>query len=183
MPPTAVETAVSPGTYEYDPIHSSVTFTVRHFGAGKFRGAFGDFDANVQVAEDGSLTIEGAVKVDSVQVKEPRLDVHLKSPDFFDAERYPEITFKSTSVKAVDDGRLEIEGDLTIKDTTKSVSATGELTHTADDGYGGERIGVELSTTIDRNEFGITWNAELPGGTLAVANEVTLQVELELKKS
>ena len=158
MPPTAVATDVAPGTYEYDPVHSSVTFTVRHFGAGKFRGAFGDFDANVQVAEDGSLTIEGAVKVDSVQVKEPRLDVHLKSPDFFDAERYPEIAFKSTSVKV-------------------------ELTHTADDGYGGERIGVELTTTIDRNDFGVTWNAELPGGTLAVANEVTLQVELELKKS
>jgi len=160
-----------------------VTFTVRHFGAGKFRGAFGDFDASVQVAEDGSLAIEGEVKVDSVQVKEPRLDGHLKSPDFFDAERYPEITFKSTSVKAAADGTLEIQGDLTIKDITKSVTATGEITHTPDDGYGSARLGVELSTTIDRNDFGITWNAELPGGILAVANEVTLQAELELKKS
>jgi polyisoprenoid-binding protein YceI len=181
--PTATATAITPGTYERDAVHSSVGFTVRHFGAGKFRGGFEDFDASLEVGEDGSLTILGTVKVDSVHVREPRLAGHLKSPDFFDVERYPEITFKSTSVDVADDGTLAIEGDLTIKGTTKSVNATGELTYTADDGYGGERAGVELSTTIDRTEFGVDFKAELPGGVAAVADEVTLIAELELAKT
>jgi polyisoprenoid-binding protein YceI len=180
---TPTATAITPGSYERDPIHSSVTFTVRHFGAGKFRGGFEDFDASLEVGDDGSLVIEGTVKVDSVQVREPRLAGHLKSPDFFDVERYPEISFKSTSVNAADDGTLEIEGDLTIKGTTKNVSATGELTYTADDGHGNERAGVELSTTIDRTEFGVDFKAELPGGVAAVADEVTLTAELELVKA
>lgn len=79
----------TPGTYTRDPIHSSVTFSVRHFGAGKFRGAFADFDASLTASEGGSLELTGVVKVDSVQVKEPRLAGHLASPDFFDAERFP----------------------------------------------------------------------------------------------
>jgi polyisoprenoid-binding protein YceI len=181
--PTATATAITPGSYANDPVHSSVSFTVRHFGAGKFRGGFEDFDAGLEVDENGKLTIEGTVKVDSVHVREPRLAGHLKSPDFFDAERYPEIHFKSTSVTVADDGALEIEGDLTIKGTTKRVNATGELTYTADDGYGNERAGVELSTTIDRTEYGVDFKAELPGGVAAVANEVTLTAELELSKT
>lgn len=180
--PATTAVGITPGTYSLDPVHSNVTFTVRHFGAGKFRGAFTDFDAGLVVGDDGELTITGAVKVPSVSVKEPKLAAHLQSPDFFDAERYPEMTFKSTSITANRDGSLEVEGDLTLKGTTKPVQAQGELTYTDDDGYGGQRAGVELTTTIDRTEFGVDFNAQLPGGVAAVANDVTLQIELELKK-
>jgi polyisoprenoid-binding protein YceI len=183
MPPTAVElTAITPGTYTRDPVHSSVGFSVRHFGAGKFRGSFADFDASLTVGDDQSLALTGTVKVDSVQVKEPRLDAHLKSPDFFDAERYPEFTFVSTKFVAAEDGTLDVDGDLTIKGTTKNVHATGELTYTPDDGYGNQRIGVELATTVDRTDFGVNFDATLPGGQPVAANEVTLHVELELVK-
>jgi polyisoprenoid-binding protein YceI len=182
--PTATSTAteIKPGVYAKDPIHSSVTFTVRHFAAGKFRGSFADFDADLNVAEDGAITLTGVVKVDSVQVKEPRLDGHLKSPDFFDAERYPEFRFVSTKFDVAEDGTLAVDGDLTIKETTKSVHATGELTYLADDGYGNERAGVELSTTIDRFDFGVSFDGKLPGGQAIASNDVTLNVELELVK-
>jgi polyisoprenoid-binding protein YceI len=177
---TSTAVAITPGTFTEDQVHSSVGFSVRHFGAGKFRGSFTDFDARLTADEEGSLVLSGVVKVDSVHVREPRLDGHLKSPDFFDAERYPEIRFVSTSFEIAGDGTLEVDGDLTLKDTTKNVRATGEITHVADDGHGSERVGVELTTTIDRTEFGISFAGTLPGGQPVVADDVTLHVELEL---
>jgi polyisoprenoid-binding protein YceI len=182
MSATATPTTIAPGVYTRDPIHSSVGFSVRHFGAGKFRGSFADFDAELAVDEAGSLALTGVVKVDSVQVREPRLADHLKAPDFFDAERYPEIKFESTSVTIADDGTVELDGNLTLKDTTKSVKGTGEINYVADDGYGNGRIGLELTTTIDRTEFGVSFDATLPGGQPVVANDVTLHIELELVK-
>jgi polyisoprenoid-binding protein YceI len=179
---TASATAIKPGTYSRDAVHSSVSFSVRHFGAGKFRGSFGDFDTTLTVAEDGAISLTGTVNVDSVHVREPQLAGHLKSPDFFDVERYPEFTFASTSFNVADDGTVDVTGDLTIKGTTKSVHATGELTYVDNDGYGNERAGVELSTTIDRTDYGIDFGGTLPGGQAIVANEVTLHVELELIK-
>ena len=179
---TTTEVAITPGTYTRDAIHSTVGFSVRHFAAGKFRGTFGDFDASLTVGEGGSIALSGTVKTDSVQVKEPQLAGHLKSPDFFDAERYPEFTFNSTRFDVAADGTATVDGELTIKGVTKTVHATGELTYLADDGYGNERAGVELSTKIDRNDFGVSFAATLPGGQPVVANEVTLNVELELTK-
>jgi polyisoprenoid-binding protein YceI len=181
-PTTIAATEIKAGTYDRDPIHSSITFSVRHFAAGKFRGSFADFDASLTVDEDGKLALTGVVKVDSVQVKEPRLDGHLKSPDFFDAERFPEFKFVSTSFKVADDGTVAVDGDLTIRETTKSVHATGELTYLPDDGYGNERAGVELTTTINRKDFGVSFDGTLPGGQPVVADDVTLNVELELVK-
>lgn len=182
MASPAVQAAITPGTYAIDPVHSNVTFSVRHFGAGRFRGAFSDFDARLVVDERGELALTGTVKVASIEVKEPRLAGHLQSPDFFDAARYPEITFVSTSITVDGEGGLEADGELTLKATTKPVHAHGELTYTADDGHGGERAGVELTTTIDRTQYGVDFNAQLPGGAPVAANEVTLLVELELKK-
>ncbi len=118
-----------------------------------------------------------------MQVREPQLAGHLKSPDFFDAERYPQFSFQSTSFDVAADGTLAVEGELEIKGTTKRVHATGELTYMPDDGYGNERAGVELTTTIDRTDYGIDFAATLPGGQPVVANDVTLNVELELIKA
>jgi polyisoprenoid-binding protein YceI len=179
---TSTAVSITPGTYTRDPIHSSITFSVRHFAAGKFRGSFADFDASLTVGDDGELALTGTVKVDSVQVKEPQLAGHLKAPDFFDAERYPEFKFVSTRFETADDGTLSVAGDLTIKDVTKHVHATGELNYLESDGYGNERAGVELTTTINRKEFGIAFDSTLPGGQPVVADDVTLNVELELTK-
>ena len=103
------------------------------------------------------------------------------SPDFFDTERYPEITFTSTGIRT-DDGDLVVEGDLTIKGTTKRVEARGQISGPVADPAGGERIGIDLETPVDRTEFGLNWNAPLPSGGVAVANQVTLTVHLELAK-
>ena len=179
---TATEIRIAPGSYTADPVHSNVTFTVRHFGAGKFRGSFADAAATLDVGESGELQLEGKVQVASVQVKEPQLAGHLKSPDFFDAERFPEISFRSVEIEVGADGKLEVEGDLTIKATTKRVHATGELTYLAADPYGNARVGVELATDIDRTEYGVDFAAELPGGVPVAGKEVTLIAELELIK-
>jgi polyisoprenoid-binding protein YceI len=177
--PTATAT-IAPGKYTADPVHSNVTFTVRHFGAGKFRGAFGEAQAALTVSDAGELELEGQVEAASVQVREPQLAGHLKSPDFFDVERYPQITFHSRELAIGDDGRLEVDGDLTIKATTKRVHATGEITYLPADPYGNARVGIELSTTIDRTEYGVDFAAELPGGVPVAGKEVTLIAELEL---
>jgi polyisoprenoid-binding protein YceI len=180
--PTATVTAIAAGTYSSDPVHSNVSFTVRHFGAGKFRGGFAEAQATLRVSDAGELKLAGDVQAASVQVKEPHLAAHLKAPDFFDVERYPEIKFRSTDVTVGDDGTLEIDGDLTIKATTKRVHASGEITYSPADPEGNPRVGIELSTTIDRTEFGVDFAAQLPGGIPVAANEVTLIAELELRK-
>jgi polyisoprenoid-binding protein YceI len=180
--PTATVTAIAAGTYSSDPVHSNVSFTVRHFGAGKFRGGFAEAQATLSVSDAGELKLAGDVQAASVQVKEPHLAAHLKAPDFFDVERYPEIKFRSTDVTVGDDGTLEIDGDLTIKATTKRVHASGEITYSPADPEGNPRVGIELSTTIDRTEFGVDFAAQLPGGIPVAANEVTLIAELELRK-
>jgi polyisoprenoid-binding protein YceI len=179
---TATGIEIAPGTYTADPVHSNVTFTVRHFGAGKFRGGFEQAEATLQVSESGELALEGKVQAASVQVKEAQLAGHLKSPDFFDVERYPEISFRAVDLQVGEDGKLEVDGDLTLKATTKRVHASGELTYLAADPYGNARVGIELSTDIDRTEYGVDFAAELPGGVPVVGKEVTLTAELELVK-
>ena len=179
---TATEINVAPGTYSADRVHSNVTFTVRHFGAGKFRGGFEDAEATLTVDDAGELQLEGRVKAASVQVKDAQLAGHLQSPDFFDVERYPEISFRSDTIKVGDDGKLDVDGDLTIKGTTKRVHAVGELNYLASDPYGNTRVGIELSTDIDRTEYGVDFAAELPSGVQVAGKEVTLTAELEFVK-
>jgi polyisoprenoid-binding protein YceI len=170
---------VTPGTYRLDPIHSSVGFAVLH-KVSKFRGGFGTFDATLIADADGALALSGSAGVASVQVKDPTMAAHLQSPDFFDAERHPDATFRSTSVRAGADGTLAVSGELTLRGTTRAVEATGMLTFVADDGHGRPRVGLDLETVIDRNGFGISFAQELPGGGVNVESAVTLSVELEL---
>ena len=178
---TATQTSALPtGIWKSDPVHSSVGFSVKHMVVATFRGAFTDF-AITLATEDGEPRIYGAVRVDSVDVRDENLKGHLLSPEFFDAERHPEITFTSTGIR-VDGDELSVDGELTIKGTTKSVEARGTIVGPAEHPAGGERIGVELETTVDRTEFGLDWNAELPKGGVMVENPVTLTVHLELAK-
>lgn len=147
-----------------------------------FRGSFTDYDATLTVT-DGEPQLIGIVRPQSVVVKDENLAGHLQSPDFFDTERYPEITFRSTSIRRGEGDEVVIDGDLTIKGTTKAVEARGTLTEPVEHFAGGERVGVHLETIVDRTAFGLNWNAPLPKGGVAVANDVTLVVELELAKA
>jgi polyisoprenoid-binding protein YceI len=160
------------GEWEFKPVHSSADFSIKYLVA-KFRGRFEELDAKLS---DGVLT--GSVKVASVSVKDPNLIGHLQSPDFFDAEQYPEINFTSKVLK-IDGDTLKLDGELTMKGITKPVNATGTVNGPTEDFMGNTRLGFTLETKIDRTEFGLNWNADLPKGGKALSDEVTLIVELE----
>ncbi len=170
-----IRTALPTGTWHLDPLHSTVGFSVRHMVVANFRGSFGTFD--VTLDEDG---LRGTVDVASVSVSEPNLNGHLLSPDFFDAERNPQLTFRSTAIR-VSGEALDIEGELTLRGVTRPVTiagtVSGPVAHAFD---GSSRLGLELKTVIDRTAFGLAWNAPLPTGGFAVGNDVKLQAELEL---
>ena len=173
---TTTETqAVPAGTWTVDKVHSNVGFAVDYM-AGTFTGSFSDFEAEVA---DGVLT--GAAKVASVQVKDPNLEGHLQSPDFFDAERHPELTFKSNAIERAGE-EVKIDGEITIKGHTEPVEIKGVVSDPIDDPYGGTRFGIKAATTIDRDKFGVSWNNPLPNGEPALSNEVTILVELQLSK-
>ena len=163
------------GTWKFIPVHSSADFSVKYLVA-HFRGRFEELDASL---ENGVLT--GAARAASVSVKDANLVAHLLAPDFFDAERFPEITFTST-VLAISGDVLELDGVLTLKGVTRPVHATGTVNGPTEDFAGNTRLGFTLETTIDRSDFGVDWNAELPMGGRALSNEVTLIVELEFIK-
>jgi polyisoprenoid-binding protein YceI len=169
----AEQQQIPTGTWTVDKVHSSATFAVRHMGIGTFAGRFSNIDAKV---EDGVL--KGTVQVTSVDVPDENLTAHLLSPDFFDAERYPEITFATTGTRTEGD-KLIVEGDFTIKGVTEPVVAVGSLAGPIDSGQGA-KIGIDLAAIVDRTKFGLNWNAPLPGGQRMLEDDVTLTVHLEL---
>jgi polyisoprenoid-binding protein YceI len=173
------ESTIPTGTWQSDPVHSNAGFTIKH-AVGTFRGHFDEFNATL-ANENGEARLVGLAPVSSVKVKEENLYGHLQSPDFFDAERNREITFESREISVQGD-QVEIAGDLTLKGVTKPVVAKGEIRGPAEGPGGGERLGIDLETEVDRNEYGITWQMELPGGGKALGDEVGLDVHLELVK-
>jgi polyisoprenoid-binding protein YceI len=176
----ATQQDISTGTWSIDRVHSHVGFAVKHMVVSTFRGRFEDYDGALTVGEDGQSRLEGSVDVDSIVVKDESLAAHLKSPDFFDSERYPQIRFRSSAVRVSEGGELEVDGELTIKDRTHNVSARGTISGPHEDIAGNDKLGVELETIVDRREFGLEWNAPLPKGGFAVDNDVKIEVSLEL---
>jgi polyisoprenoid-binding protein YceI len=174
MSTTQIETVPS-GTWAVDKVHSTIAFAVDYM-AGTFQGSFSDVDAQLS---DGSL--RGSARVASVQVKDPNLGGHLQSPEFFDAERNPEITFESKDITRSGD-RLTIDGAITIKGHTEPVEIAGVISDPINDPYGGERFGLKLEAKIDRTKFGVNWNNPLPSGEPALSNDVTLLADLQLSK-
>jgi polyisoprenoid-binding protein YceI len=170
------------GNWTADTVHSSVGFAVKHMVVSTFRGRFEEYDATLVSAEDGTLRLEGSVKADSIVVKDENLAAHLKSPEFFDTERHPEITFASTLVRA-DNGELIVDGELTIKGHTRPIEARGTITEPVVTFGDVEKVGLELEASVDRTEYGLDWNAPLPKGGFALDNEVKLIVSLELLKA
>jgi polyisoprenoid-binding protein YceI len=177
MSTTEIQTVLPTGTYAADRVHSSVAFEVEYMGIGVFSGEVSDFDASLA---DGRLS--GAARIASLEVKDENLRAHLLAPDFFDAERHPEVSF-ATEQAEVDGTSVRFEGRITIKGVTLPATLTGTITGPIADPYGNERYGLELATTVDRTAFGITWNADMPNGTKALSDDVTLRATLSLVKA
>ena len=176
---TEIRQALPTGTWHLDPVHSSIGFEIDYM-VGTFRGQFRDATATL-VAADDAATLNGSARVEGIEVKDENLSAHLQSPEFFDAERHPELSFASRELVR-EGNRLEARGEITIKGVTQPVELTGTITDPIVDPYGRERIGVVLSGTIDRTAFGIDWNAPLPSGEPALANDVTLVADLYFVK-
>lgn len=176
MSTTETQTALPAGTWSADPVHSTVGFAVDYM-AGTFQGTFSRFEAQLS---DGAL--EGSAEVASVEVKDPNLEAHLQSPDFFDTERHPRLTFKSRDIARSGD-ELRISGEITIKGHTEPVEIRGAVSAPMGDPFGGERFGLKLETRVDREKFGVSWNNPLPSGEPALSNEVVLIADLQLVRA
>ena len=170
-------TSIPTRTWGLDPTHSDVGFAITYSGAGTVRGGFKEFDAKLV---DGKL--EGSAKVASVTFDEPQLVGHLQSPDFFDAEQFPELRFVSKTIERRGD-EVTIDGEITLRGVTKPVTISGTVVGPATDvGLNGpiQRLAFDLETTVDRRDFGIDWNRELPTGELALGNDVKITANLAL---
>ena len=168
------------GTWTSDPVHSSLDFTARHNIVSVFRGQVGDF--TVTVTGDGdNLSLHGVAKVESIATKDENLTGHLRSPDFFDLERHPEVTITSTSFTRSGDD-VTIGADLQMRGVTQPVTLAGTIAGPVDGAFGGTRLGLDLTATVDRTSFGMNWNAPMPGGGFMLSNDVKLVAHLELIK-
>jgi polyisoprenoid-binding protein YceI len=177
---TATVQSIPTGTWRIDPVHSHVGFAVKHMVVSTFRGQFGRYDGRLTAGPDGAPRLEGWVDAGSIEARDENLAAHLASPEFFDSERHPRIEFVSTALRAGAEGELEVDGELTIKGHTRAVHAAGHVSDPHVDIAGNERVGVELHASVDRRDFDLRWNAVLPGGGFALADDVTLEVSLEL---
>jgi polyisoprenoid-binding protein YceI len=173
MSATETTQSIPTGTWKADTVHSSVGFEVP-YAVATFSGEVPEFEASL---EDG--TIKGAAKIASLHTKDENLQAHLLSPEFFDAERNPEVTFSGSEIKR-DGDRVEIPGEITIKGISQPVTLKGTITGPAVDHFGANRVGLKLETTIDRTKHDINWNMPLPNGEPALANDVTLKADLTL---
>lgn len=169
--------AVPQGTFGADPVHSSVAFAVRYMGVGLFGADVKTFEATLV---DGRLS--GSARIASLETKDDNLHAHLMSPEFFDAERHPSVSFTSNAV-STDGADITFEGEVTIKGISRPATLRGTITGPVSDPYGRTRYGLQLETTIDRTEYGIVWNADMPDGTKALSDSVTLTADLSLVES
>jgi polyisoprenoid-binding protein YceI len=164
------------GTFNADPVHSSFGFAVKYQNVSLFRGTLGEVAATLA---DGKL--EGTAQVESISIRTPeQFRAHVLSADFFDVENHPEVKFVSSDLQLADDGTATVNGDLTIRGVTQPVTATGTWAPPSADAFGNTRAHLQLETVIDRTQFGLNWNMPLPAGGNALANDVTLAVDLAL---
>jgi polyisoprenoid-binding protein YceI len=171
-------------TWNIDPSHSAIHFSVRHMVVSKTRGRFTKFGGQIAFDPDdlSKASVEVNIEPGSVDTADAQRDGHLRSADFFDVEKYPAATFKSTRVEDRGDGTLRITGDLTIHGVTKQVVLDAIYEGTGKDPWGGERAGFSASTSIDRREFGLQWNKALETGGVLVGDKVELTLEVEAVK-
>jgi polyisoprenoid-binding protein YceI len=178
MSTETVNQQIPAGTWALDPVHSGLHFAITHNGIATFRSAFNEYTATLSGGEAPKL--EGTVEVASIDIDDEMLKGHLLSPDFFDAEKHPQLKFRSTEITVEEDGTVRLSGELEIHGETREVNASGRYAQLGADLGGSERIGFSFETALDRREFGLNWNAELPSGGEVLDWEVTVNVELEL---
>lgn len=168
--------------YELDPNHSSLGFAGKHMMVTTVRGKFKDFDGDVEVENDDPTTAVARVTIRpaSVDTGQEQRDAHLRSADFFHAERFPEMTFVSTGVESQGGRRYRVTGDLTIKDRTRPITLDVEVEERFSDPFGNERVGVTASGKLNRRDWGLTWNQVLEAGRLLVGNDIKLEIETAL---
>lgn len=179
MTTTATKIDVPAGTWSVDPVHSSASFEVEHNGFSLFRTSFGELDASLVSADE--TRIEGTVAVESIDVTQPDFRAHLLSPEFFDAERHPRVAFSSSDL-TVEDDTVTLRGELTIAGKSQPVEASGAYRGPLTDPMGGERVALSLVAQVNRHDYGIGWNMDLPNGKKVLGDHVKLLVELELVK-
>jgi polyisoprenoid-binding protein YceI len=181
---TTVTPTTLTGTYVLDPTHSRLGFVARHAMVTKVRGSFDDFEGTAVLDFDDPTKSTASVtfQIASIDTRNAQRDEHLRTNDFFDAPTYPTGSFVSTGVTKVDDETFQLHGDLTLKGTTKPVTVTFEATGTATDAYGNLRAGFEGRATISRKEWGITWNAALDAGGVAVGDKIVLELDVSAIK-
>ena len=173
--------ALPDGTYAVDPAHSNVGFEVKHLGIATVRGRFTVISGMLTGGDEPQL--EGVVDLASATTDEEQRDGHLASPDFFDVQSFPQATFRSTSIEQLGDGTIRVVGDMTLKDVTKEIELTGSVAGPATDPWGNTRVGLELAGVVDRNDFGVRWNAELPGGGYLLPDDVRIVLDVSAVKS
>lgn len=177
----AVATDLTAGTWAIDPVHSSVSFVVRHLVVSKVRGAFRDFSGAIVVAEDGTPSVSAEIAIDSVDTGNEQRDAHLKAPDFFDAAQFPTATFVSTGVRTDGDAYV-LDGDFTLKGVTLPIELALEF-NGVNPGMGhGEVAGFEATVVLNRKDFGIAFDAPLETGGAVVGDKVTITLEIEALK-
>ena len=174
MSTTEQQVGIPGGTFHADVIHSSVSFEVAYTGVGAFSADVKSFEASLV---DGALS--GSAEIATLELKDTNFLGHLMSPEFFDAEEHPTVSFSTTSAKS-EGGQVVFEGEITIRGTSLPATLRGTITGPITDPYGKTRYGLKLSTTINRVAYGITWNNDMPDGTKALADEVTLKADLAL---
>jgi polyisoprenoid-binding protein YceI len=168
---------VPAGTYKVDPVHSTIHFAVIHNGVSSFRSGFREYEATLEGGDTPKL--EGTVEVDSIDIGEEQLKGHLLSPDFFDAERHPQLKFSSTEIELRDGNEVTVRGELEIRGSKHEVEASGRIGQVGADLGGSARVGLSLAARVDRRSFGLDWQADLPSGGQALDYEVDIAVELE----
>ena len=167
------------GSFELDPSHSHVGFSVRHM-MGKVRGRFASFAGTVTIAEDPvESSVDVTIDVGSIDTRDEQRDGHLRSPDFFDAESHPKMTYRSTGLTSRGDGRYRVAGDLTIKGVTRPVPLDLTFEGVGIDPWGNQRLGFSATGEIDREQFGLTWNQALETGGVLVGKKVKIEIEAQ----
>jgi polyisoprenoid-binding protein YceI len=167
-----------------DPTHSEIGFKVKHMMFTNVSGKFNAFETSIENEDNNFETskINFSAEINSVDTNNTDRDIHLKSADFFDADNFPKLSFVSTQIKKINDGKYQISGDLTIKDVTKNIALETEYSGLMTDPWGNTKIGLSITGKINRKEFGLTWNAALEAGGVLVGEEIKLVSEIQLIK-
>jgi polyisoprenoid-binding protein YceI len=169
-----------PGRWAIDPVHSSLQFTVRHLMIATVRGRFRELSGTIVIGDEPRASwCEAAIRADSIDTGDAQRDEHLRSAEFLDVGRFPELRFVSTSVQPRRDERWEVAGDLTIRDVTRAVVLDVEYLGVAVDPWGNARAGLHADTRVDRDEFGVSWNQALEAGGFLVGKDVRIEIDVE----